>query len=74
MSEYVNSFSINISEMVRLSFSEEAPENAVISKTAIVTVAMHYDFLKTMSAVIGQAVAQHEHQLVTMKETNKGLN
>lgn len=64
-SQYINQFSINISEIARISFSEVINDQS----TDIVTVAMHVEALRVLSKFIDDTIAKHEANQMETKNT-----
>lgn len=76
MSQYMNGFSINIAEMVRITFSENLPDNVnvEVQRSLPVTVCMNYEFLKNIVPIMVGAIEHHETLLKEQVQKNKGLN
>ena len=69
-SQYVNQVNVHISEMVRLTFNEQMPQNNNEIQH-VVTICMHFEFLKLTRDTISKALAEHEG---TLANVAKGMN
>ena len=72
-SQYANHFNINISEMARLIFAEQLPQNNnEIEHVAAISI--HVGFLKEVHRTIGEAIASHEELIRNQVIDNPEIN
>ena len=72
-SQYANHFNINISEMARLIFSEQLPQNNNEIEH-VATISIHVGFLKEIHRTIGEAIAGHEELIRNQVIGNREMN
>ncbi len=71
-SQYINQMNVNISEMVRLTFNEQMPQNNNEIQH-IITLSMHFEFLKEMHRTIGDTLNSHMEMIANMSK-NREMN
>lgn len=68
MSEYVNGFQINISEIARIKFLEQS--QLQVNTNECIEVAMTYEALKMLHNNLGDVIEQHDAKLANLKKSN----
>jgi len=67
---YTNQIRVSISEVARLTFSEQTQDGLEL----VIEVSMTNECLKHFYDTIGQTLQANEAQLAKQKEINKGMN
>lgn len=71
-SQYVNLATVNIAEMVRLTFLEQMPQHGN-EAAEVITLSMNIEFLKNLHEVIGKTLSDHAENVANvtkMKDVN----
>lgn len=68
MSEYVNGFQINVSDIARIRFMEQSQFDGTTKP--VTEVVMQYESLKALHENLGSIIEQHDDKLASLKKSN----